>query len=333
MSKSFPSPPDLVECLRRLLDQVPKGRVTTCGELAEALGNKIAATWVGYYSLHHAHDGRCNCHRILRAGGALGGYIEEPIKNKIEKLQAEGVAVRRGTVDLERFGFNSFSSDRPLEKLRAIQKTIRAKIVVRPRRRIPKLVGGVDVSYPMPELGAAAYALVETESGRLVWSTSVRRRVSFPYISTFLSFREIPILLELLDAVRSADRLADVLLVDGGGVLHHRRAGAASHLGVIASLPTVGVTKKLLCGAVDIDGMAPGESRPVLHQEKILGVALRPTSGSRRPIFISPGHRVDLEFSERLVRRLLTGRRLPEPLYWADRISRRKGRKKSARKI
>ena len=51
-------------------------------------------------------------------------------------------------------------------------------------------------------------------------------------------------------------------------------------------------------------------------------MALRPTAGSLRPIFISPGHRVDVAFCEQLVRRLLTGRRLPEPIYWADRLSR-----------
>ena len=109
----------------------------------------------------------------------------------------------------------------------------------------------------------AAYALVETETGRLVWSATVRRRVAFPYISTYLSFREIPIYLDLLDEVRAAGRLSEVLLVDGSGILHHRHAGVASHLGVVASLPTVGVTKKLLCGRVDIEGMArasPGRS-------------------------------------------------------------------------
>ena len=91
-------------------------------------------------------------------------------------------------------------------------------------------------------------------------------------------------------------------------------------------MATVGVTKKLLCGQVDIKEMRPGESRPVVHQERLIGVALRPTAGSLRPIFISPGHRVDVDFCERLVRQLLTGRRLPEPIYWADRLSRRVGR-------
>ena len=37
-----------------------------------------------------------------------------------------------------------------------------------------------------------------------------------------------------------------VLLVDGSGVLHPRRCGSASHLGVLADLPTVGVTKSPL---------------------------------------------------------------------------------------
>ena len=326
MTERFPAIPDLTSCLRQLLAQVPAGWVTTCGDLARALGNRIAAKWVGHLALHHQHDNACTCHRILRAGGALGAYIEESSKAKASRLEAEGVAVRQGTVDLERFGFRDFTTDCPLIRLREIQEDIQTKIVLRPRRRIPKLTGGVDVSYPTPETGVAAYALVETATGRLVWSTTVRRRVAFPYISTYLSFREIPILLELLDVVRAAGRLADVLLVDGSGVLHQRHAGVASHLGVVASLPTVGVTKKLLFGQVDIEGMAPGESRPVVHQDQLLGVALRPTAGSRRPIFISPGHRVDVDFSEKLVRRLLTGRRLPEPLYLADRISREEGK-------
>jgi deoxyribonuclease V len=113
------------------------------------------------------------------------------------------------------------------------------------------------------------------------------------------------------------------VLVDGTGILHPRHAGIATHLGVVASLATVGVTKKLLCGLVDIEGMQPLESRPVLLDDRLTGVAIRPTSGSRRPIYVSPGHRVDMAFSEQLVRRLLLGRRLPEPLAWADRLSRR----------
>jgi deoxyribonuclease V len=349
MAERFPDVPDLTNCLCQLLAQVPAGRVATCGDLAEALGNRIAARWVGHYALHHDHGPTCICHRIVRLHGELGGYAGGAMRAKVRRLRGEGVEVRRETIDLERFGFRDFVTDRPLERLREIQTAIQRRIVVRPRRRMPKLVGGVDVAYPQPELGVAAYALVETATGQLVWSTTVRRPVAFPYVSTYLSFREIPILLDLLDKVRAAGRMADVLLVDGSGILHHARVGIASHLGVVASTATVGVTKKLLCGQVNIKEMRPGESRPVWerHPERsegsppprgrilrsaqddecprLIGVALRPTAGSLRPIFISPGHRTDVEFSERLVRQLLVGRRLPEPIYWADRLCRRGG--------
>ena len=197
------------------------------------------------------------------APAANSDPILETRAEKAQRLANEGVTVRQGAVDLEQFAFRDFTSDRPLERLRRIQEDVQSRIMLRPRRRIPRLAGGVDVAYPRPDVGVAAYALVETATGRLVWSATVRRSVAFPYISTYLSFREIPILLALLDAVRAAGRLAEVLLVDGSGILHHRHAGIASHLGVAASLPTIGVTKKLLCGQVDIREMAPGESRPV----------------------------------------------------------------------
>jgi deoxyribonuclease V len=139
-----------------------------------------------------------------------------------------------------------------------------------------------------------------------------------------LSFRELPSLLDLIAEVRAAGKMAEVILVDGSGILHPRRAGAASHLGVAAGVSTIGVTKKLLCGRVDIEEMQPLESRPVQFEDHLIGFAIRPTAGSLRPLFVSPGHGVDLTFSEEVVRQTLLGRRLPEPLYWADRLSKQK---------
>ncbi len=314
--------PDLAGRLLELLGQIPRGRATTYGALADALGNRIAARWVGHFLMHHQHDQQCVCHRVVRAGGELGQFIAGSQAIKSRLLLAEGIDARSGRVDLRRFGFDRFVGDRPLERLKRVQEELLAKVSIRSRRRLPRLTGGVDVSYANATEGVAGYALVERESGRLVWSTTVRRPIHFPYISTYLTFRELPILLELVDEVRRADRLSEVLLVDGTGILHPRGAGIASHLGVTAGLPTIGVTKKLLCGQVDLEGMGPGESRPVVHADELVGMALRPTAGSRRPIFISPGHRTDVAFSETIARNLLTGRRLPEPLYWADRLSR-----------
>jgi deoxyribonuclease V len=315
--------PDLAEHLSQLLSQIPPGRVTTPGALAEGLGNPVAARWIGHVLLHHEHDAACTCHRVVRAGGLLGPYAGGTAEDKASRLRAEGIEVRDGAVDLERFGFTDFDSDRPLRRLARLQVELAQRVRMRARRRMPPMLGGVDVSYVAPDEGVAAYALVDLASGELVWSTTVRRKVRFPYITSYLTFRELPILMDLLDEVRAAGRLAPVVLVDGSGVLHPRRAGIASYLGVVASLPTIGVTKKLLCGEVDLKGLAPRESRPVVHDGRPLGLAIRPTAGSRRPIFVSPGHRVDLAFCQQAVARVLLGRRLPEPLYWADRLSRR----------
>jgi deoxyribonuclease V len=316
--------PDLERELRGLLTQIPPGKVATCGMLAQALGSAMAAKWVGHFALHHRHDNACNCHRIVRAGGEPGGYVAGKPEAKIRRLKQEGVVLRKGFIDLARSGFSEFESGFPLVKLREIQEELARKISIRPRKRMPKFVGGVDVAYPAAEESQAAFALVETDTGRLVWSYIVRRPVRFPYISSFLSFRELPILLELLAEVRAAGKMAEVIMVDGSGILHPRHAGVASHLGVAVGTPAIGVTKKLLCGQVDIEAMQPLESRPVRCEDQLVGTAIRPTAASLRPIFVSPGHRVDLAFAEQIIRKLLLGHRLPEPLYWADKLSKKK---------
>jgi len=135
-----------------------------------------------------------------------------------------------------------------------------------------------------------------------------------------------------VEAAHSAHQEGDVVIVDGSGILHPRGVGIACHLGVLADVPTIGVSKKLLSGQVNLKDMAPQEARPVLLGGKRRGTALRATDGSQRPIFISPGHRIGVEMAQRIVRRQLLGRRLPEAQYWADRLSRAAGREPASPK-
>jgi deoxyribonuclease V len=292
----------------------------------------VAARWIGHFLLHHEHGAVCPCHRVVRARGELGGYVAGGDEAKMRRLRAEGVAVRQGTIDLEAYDFLDFTGDRPLERLARLQDEIAAQVTLHGAPSLPALVGGVDVSYPAENEGVAAYTLFDMQDGRLLWSTTVRRHMAFPYVSSYLTFRELPVYLELFAEVRAADKLAEMVLVDGTGILHPRRSGIASALGVVADVATVGVTKKLLCGRVDLKDMEPFERRPVFaapadeEAAQACGVAIRTTAGSRRPLFISPGHRVNLVVAEAVVSRFLIGRRLPEPLYLADRLSRAAGR-------
>jgi len=316
------NPPDIRRSLASLIRQIPAGRVASCGQLAEALGDRAAARFVGRFLLDHDHGPGCACHRVLRADGTLGSFIAGGPEEKRRLLAGEGIEWSGERVDVGRFGFSGFRSSRPLERLSALQDEAARRIRLYRRRRVPRLVGGIDLAYPREDQGVGAIVVVDTDNRRVVWSTVLRRQVRFPYITGYLAFRELPLLVRLVEAAARTQWLPEVLLVDGSGVLHPRRMGVATHLGVALDLPTVGVTKTLLCGRVDWRGMGPGESRSVCWQGGVSGVAIRPTAGSRRPIFVSPGHRVDVAFAERLVRQMLSGRRLPDPIYWADRLSR-----------
>ncbi len=319
--------PDLPQCLAELLAQIPSGQVTTYGALAEALGSEAATRWVGHWMLHHDHRPGCLCHRVVRADGSVGRYIAEATADKTTLLSSEGVAFEEGRVrELDRVAFRSFRTNQPLVALRTMQELVGRQITLRGRRTMPNTVAGVDVSYS-GERGTGAYVLWDLAREERVWSTMVTQEVAFPYITGFLAFRELPILLALTEAAQAANRLADVVIVDGSGILHPRGVGIACHLGVLTSVPTIGVSKKLLCGRVDLTEIAPEEARPVLMDGRRRGVALRATAGSRRPIFISPGHRIGVDMAELIVRRQLRGRRLPEAQYWADRLSRSQTKK------
>ncbi len=324
----MPSPaievPDLQAELESLLEQIPRGRVATYGDIAAALGNRSAARWVGEHLLDHQHIAACACHRVVRSDGAPGLFISDPAE-KVQKLERDSVVVAKGRVDLDRYRFDDFKSSAPLARLLEFQTALPERTRLEPYPQTPELVAGVDVSYIAPHEAVAGYAVVETSSGELVWSTTVRSQARFPYIPGLLSFREIPVLLELIEHVTAEDRLADVVFVDGNGILHNRFAGIATHLGVICQLRTIGVGKKLLCGSVDLDDLQTDEQRPVTFRERVVGMAVK-SQDSSRPVFVSPGHNIDVADATRLAQTLFHDHRLPEPLYWADALSRKAAR-------
>ncbi len=319
--------PDLCAELEHLLEQVPRGRVTTYGALGRALGNVGAARWIATYLLDPHVPSRLPCHRVVLRNGDVGEYFTGDSHEKARRLESEGVAVDNGRVDLAEFEFQRLTSSRPLQQLEAIQHELLSRIILKAPRAVPRFVGGLDVSYASisqagPVEAAAAYVLVDAESGKLEWSLIIRRHVRFPYIPGFLTFRELPLYLELLGEARRLDRMAEVVFVDGNGILHQRRAGIASHTGVAADVPTIGVGKSLLCGQVDLAGMQGNEARPVVYEGRTVAMALKP--GPRgRPIYISPGHLMDVDSSVSLARRLLRNHRVPEPIYHAHTLSRR----------
>jgi deoxyribonuclease V len=176
-------------------------------------------------------------------------------------------------------------------------------------------VAGVDVSYG--EVGRAAVVVLSFPGLEVLEEVAIEGAAPFPYIPGLLSFREGPLALAALERVQTRP---DVLMFDGQGYAHPRRLGLASHLGVYLDMPSIGVAKSRLVGTYAEPGPNIGDRSPLVHRGEVVGVALR-TKPRTNPLFVSAGHKLDLETAVAVVLRSLRSYRLPEPTRLADKLT------------
>jgi len=211
---------------------------------------------------------------------------------------------------------------------RELQKTLAARLLLSDDFGPLRLIAGVDVGFE--EGGAitrAAAVLLDAESLELRAQTIARVPTCMPYIPGLLSFRELPAVLQALEAL---GQVPDLIFSDGHGIAHPRGLGIAAHLGIITGLPTVGVAKKILTGQHEPLGERRGDQ--VALQDKAgrqIGTVLR-SKDKVRPLIVSPGHRVSLQSAPALVMRYVTRYRLPEPTRLADRLASRRDEKRGS---
>jgi len=178
-----------------------------------------------------------------------------------------------------------------------------------------RTVAGVDVSYG--EVGRAAVVVLSFPELKVLEEVTIEGVARFPYVPGLLSFREGPLALAALERVQTRP---DVLMFDGQGYAHPRRLGLASHLGVYLDMPSIGVAKSRLVGTYAEPGPNIGDRSPLVHRGEVVGVALR-TKPRTNPLFVSAGHKLDLETAVAVVLRSLRGYRLPEPTRLADKLT------------
>ena len=87
-----------------LVSRVPKGKVTTYKELARALGRPRAWRAVANALARNPHPIKIPCHRVVRSDGEVGGY-KMGKRRKAKLLVQEGVEIRSGRIDLQRYMF------------------------------------------------------------------------------------------------------------------------------------------------------------------------------------------------------------------------------------
>lgn len=199
-----------------------------------------------------------------------------------------------------------------------MQEALRAKLTLHNDFTLLATVAGIDVGYDMARgLAHASVVTMPLGGSYATEQAQAYLPVAFPYIPGLLSFREIP---AILAALTQLSRLPDMLMVDGHGIAHPRRMGIAAHLGVLLDMPSIGVTKSRLTGRFAPPGPRKGDSSPLLAGNERIGTVLRSRDGVN-PLFISPGHRIDMETACALTMECLTRYRLPEPTRLADKLS------------
>ena len=172
-------------------------------------------------------------------------------------------------------------------------------------------VCGIDVSYK--DLNAFCSAVIINKNTlEIIEIVNEKSTISYPYIPGLFMLREGEPLLKI---VRLLKNLFDVLLIDGHGILHPRKCGLASYVGIMIDKPTIGVAKNLLCGSIL-------ESRYVEYNKTILGYTIK--KNNRKDIYVSVGHKISLETSIDIVKKLTKKSEfIPEPLRIADIYSKK----------
>lgn len=191
-----------------------------------------------------------------------------------------------------------------------IQRRLASQVSRRSEVDSPVLIAGVDISSPdAGGVAKGAVVVLRYPELTLLESSVVEMTVSFPYVPGLLSFRESPLIIAACEKLAKAP---DLILVDGQGIAHPRRMGLASHLGLLLDTPTIGCAKSILCGRHGVVGAEPGSYAELIDGGEVIGAALRTKTGSN-PIYVSIGHKVDLEVAVYWVMTCLKGYRLPEP--------------------
>ncbi len=199
-----------------------------------------------------------------------------------------------------------------------IQRELAERISLRPFPRKYRYVAGADVAYSKKDNALfAAVVVQEYPSGQEVFSRTERGAATFPYIPGLLSFREIPLLLCIFEELPLAP---DVVILDGQGMAHPRGFGLACHVGLFLDIPSIGCAKSRLVGEHDQPKATRGASCPLVYHGKTVGAVVR-TKDNVRPVFVSPGHKVDMDSAVRVVVETCRGYRLPEPTRVAHLLS------------
>lgn len=198
-----------------------------------------------------------------------------------------------------------------------LQKELRNKVITSNKFKQVKTVAGADIAILKSEKKLVCGIIVFSYPDLRIMERN-REIVdeTFPYVPTLLAFREAPAIIKTYARVI---KKPDILILDGQGLAHPRRFGIACHVGVALDIPVIGIAKKKLYGNYEEPGKKRGSWTSLVDPSdgQVIGAVVR-TKDNVKPVFVSIGHRIDLETAIKIALTCDRGYRIPEPTRQAD---------------
>ena len=199
--------------------------------------------------------------------------------------------------------------------------SLQKRLAVRVRQELLakpiEVVAGADVAFSSNgKLCVAAVTAMRWPDMKLLETAQIVMPVEVPYIPGLLSFRETPAVVAAVDRVKLP---CDVLLIDGQGLAHPRRFGLACHVGLELDCATIGCAKSRLIGEYRQPATRKGSRCRLIDKGEVVGMVVR-TRQAVKCLFVSVGHRTQLDEAVNVVLRCCRGYRLAEPIRLAHQI-------------
>ncbi len=197
------------------------------------------------------------------------------------------------------------------EALKKEQLKLAGKVSITDSVKNIKTVAGADQAYTEGKV-ISAIVVCDYKSMKLIENKNAVVEAKIPYKSGFLFYKDGPAIIE---AFSSLENKPDVLIVEANGILHPRRIGMASHVGILLDTATIGVTKALMLGQMI--------ENTIYVDKEARGYGLI-TREHANPIYISPGHKISLKTSLEVIKKCIRApHKLPEPLHLAHKYGNR----------
>ncbi|MDE5946928.1 MAG: endonuclease V [Oscillospiraceae bacterium] len=210
------------------------------------------------------------------------------------------------------------------KKFLEIQNSLKDKISLSDNFKKDEIknIAGVDLAYwknsDHEEYAVCCIVVIDFKSHKIVEKKQYSGKIECPYISGFLAFRELPLVLKTVEKLETSP---DIYMFDGNGYLHPRHMGLASHASFYLNKPSIGVAKSYFrvenTDYIEPDGEA-GSFTDIIIKNEVYGRVLR-THSNVRPVFVSVGNNISLDTSSEIVMSLVEkDSHIPLPTRFAD---------------